>query len=210
MLSGRINTAMRRVPAWPIYIVCVLAVVWLFWRGASGVLGPDPVKVIERQLGEWAIWCLAAGLAVTPLRRFPGIVLIRYRRAIGLSAFLLVTAHLATWVVLDMGMLLGQALGDIAKRPFVTAGMAAFLAMIPLAVTSNDLSVRRLGPVRWRNLHRLTYAVALLGAIHVLWQAKVLSFVPLLQAGTVLVLLAMRLIPKRFPIPGRDSRVTRA
>ena len=114
MLSGRINTAMRRVPAWPIYIVCVLAVVWLFWRGASGVLGPDPVKVIERQLGEWAIWCVAAGLAVTPLRRFTGIVLIRYRRAIGLSAFLLVTAHLATWVVLDIGMLLGQALGDIA------------------------------------------------------------------------------------------------
>ena len=210
MLADRINRAARRVPAWPIYIVCVAAVVWLFWRGAAGSLGPDPVKAIEKQLGEWAIWTLAAGLAVTPLRRFAGVALIRFRRALGVSAFVLVSAHLATWVVLDMGMLLTQALADIVKRPFVTAGMAGFLAMIPLALTSNDWAVRRLGPLRWRKLHRLTYLVALAGAIHVIWQAKVLSFEPLLQAGTILVLLAMRLIPKRFPLPGMDSRMNRA
>jgi sulfoxide reductase heme-binding subunit YedZ len=173
-------------------------------------LGPDPVKAIERQLGEWAVWTLAAGLAITPLRRFAGIGLIRFRRAVGVSAFVLVTAHLATWVVLDMGLLLSQAAADVVKRPYVTAGMAGFLAMIPLALTSNDWSVRRLGPLRWRKLHRLTYLAVLAGAIHVLWQAKVLSFEPILQAGTILVLLAMRLIPKRFPLPSADSRVNRA
>jgi sulfoxide reductase heme-binding subunit YedZ len=190
--------------------VCATAVVWLFWRAAAGALGPDPVKVIEKQLGEWAIWTLAAGLAVTPLRRFTGIGLIGFRRALGVSAFALVTAHLATWVVLDMGMLLAQALADTVKRPFVTAGMAGFLVMIPLAATSNNWAVRRLGPVRWRKLHRLTYLAAFAGAIHVLWQAKVLSFEPVLQAGAILTLLAMRLIPKRFPGFGADSRMNRA
>lgn len=191
------NAAIRRVPAWPIYIVGAALPVWLFWQASTGGLGVDPVERLEETLGIWGLRLLVAGLCITPLRRFAGVNLIRFRRAIGLLTFFYIALHFLTWILLDLGLRWEQALGDIIKRLYVTMGMLGLLAMLPLALTSNDWSVRRLGPGRWRALHRLVYAAALAGAIHFLWLVKAWPLEPFVYLGAILGLLAVRAIPKR-------------
>lgn len=192
-LAQTINGRLRAVPAWTIYIVGAIPPVWLLYQGLTGGLGADPVKGLERQLGLLALKLIIAGLCVTPLRRFTGINLIRYRRAIGLVAFSYVVLHLTTWVVLDMGLLIGQALGDIVKRPYITIGMIGFVAMIPLAATSNNWSIRRLGPQAWQKLHQLTYVAAIAGAVHFIWLVKAWPLQPFVYAGLIGLLLIVRI-----------------
>lgn len=192
-----INTRARSVPPWTIYIAGAVPVVWLFWQGAAGGLGADPVKAIEHQLGLTALQLIIAGLCITPLRRFAGVNLLRFRRAVGVTAFSYVLLHFLTWVVLDMGLLLDQALADVVKRPYVTVGMIGLVSLIPLAATSNNWSVRRLGAARWQKVHRLTYLAAIAAAVHFLWLVKVWTFEPLAYATAILFLLALRVIPHR-------------
>ena len=135
------------------------------------------------------------GLCITPLRRYLGVNLIRFRRAVGLLAFTYVSLHLLVWLVLDV-QIWAQIWVDILKRPYVTVGFTAFLMMIPLALTSNDLSLRRLGP-RWRALHRLTYAVAILAAVHFIWLSKGFQIEPLVYLAVILALLGLRWRPMR-------------
>lgn len=191
-----VNRFLRRVPAWPIYAAGAALPLWLLWLGIQGGLGVDPVKTIEHTLGLWALKLIVATLAVTPLRRFTGINLVKFRRATGLVAFFYVVLHFLAWLVLDMGLLWAQALGDIAKRPYVMLGMAGLLLMIPLAATSNDRAVRRLGALRWRRLHRLTYPAALAGAFHYLWLVKAWPLEPVFYVLVVAGLLGLRLIPR--------------
>ena len=132
------------------------------------------------------------GLCITPLRRFAGVNLLRFRRAVGLIAFFYVLLHLLVWLVLDV-QIPAQIWADIVKRPYITVGMAGFALLIPLALTSNNLSVRRLGGLRWRQLHRLTYAAVLLGALHFVMLAKGFQIEPLAYLIAVLGLLALRL-----------------
>ncbi|WP_212523070.1 protein-methionine-sulfoxide reductase heme-binding subunit MsrQ [Actibacterium sp. MT2.3-13A] len=193
-LAEAINRALRPLPAWPLYLVGLLPAVWFFWLGLTGGLGPEPIKALEHRLGELALQLLLAGLAVTPLRRHFGVSLIRYRRAIGLLAFCYVTLHLAVWLFLDIGIW-SQIWADILKRPYITIGMAGFALLVPLAATSNNWSVRRLGPA-WRRLHRLTYAAVLLGALHYVMLVKGWQIAPLLYLAAALGLLALRL-PRR-------------
>ena len=195
--ADRINAAARRVPPGAIYALALLPLAWLVAAAATGGLGIDPVKEMEHRLGLWGLQLLVAGLCVTPLRRFAGVNLIRFRRAIGLVAFAYILLHLLVWLVLDMGLLWEQALKDIVKRPYVTMGMAGFAALVPLAATSNDGSLRRLGPVRWRRLHRLTYLAALAGGVHYLWLVKSWPLEPFLYLGAILALLGLRALPRR-------------
>jgi methionine sulfoxide reductase heme-binding subunit len=197
VIAEALNDWLRKLPAWPIYMVGPLPAVFLFWQGASGTLGPDPVKAIEHQTGLYALQLIIAGLAVTPIRRFAGVNLMKFRRAIGIMAFIYASLHLLTWVVLDMGLYLSQALRDVVKRPYITLGMAAFLMLVPLVATSNDRALRRLGPLRWRKLHRLTYPAAVLAAVHFVWLVKAWPLEPFLYLGAVVGLLALRLKPKR-------------
>jgi methionine sulfoxide reductase heme-binding subunit len=192
-----INSALRRVPPLAIYLAGLVPLLWLVWLLVSGALGVDPVKRIEHQLGEWALQLLLAGLAITPLRRFAGVNLIRYRRAIGLLAFLYVTLHLTTWLLLDIQLRWSEIWADIVKRPYITAGFASFVAMLPLAITSNNRSVRRMGARAWQNLHRLTYFAALAGAVHYIWLVKAWPPEPLVYLGLTVFLLIVRLIPKK-------------
>lgn len=208
MIAEVVNGWLRKVPAWPIYIVGPLPAVLLYWQGLAGMLGPDPVRAIERQMGLYALQLIIAGLAITPLRRFAGFNLIKFRRAIGIMAFVYVCAHLLTWAILDMGLYLGQALGDIVKRPYITVGMAAFLMLLPLAATSNDRAVRKLGALRWRKLHRLVYPAAVLAAVHFVWLVKAWPLQPFLYLGAVLILLALRLVPKRMRSAGTSGVVS--
>ncbi|WP_147126199.1 protein-methionine-sulfoxide reductase heme-binding subunit MsrQ [Shimia ponticola] len=190
MIAQTINQTLRKVPAWPLYILAPIPVVWIYWLGITGELGVDPAKKIEHQLGLWALWGLIAGLAVTPLREKLGVNLIKYRRAIGVITFFYVFAHLLTWLVLDVQF--QNVWADIVKRWYITVGMAGFAIMIPLALTSNNLAIRKMGPVIWRKLHKATYAVALLGALHFLLLVKGFQWEPILYTVAIVGLLAMR------------------
>jgi len=190
MVVDRINALARRVPVWSVWLVLLAPAVWTFWLGLTGGLGAEPIKALERELGEVALQLLVLGLCITPLRRFLGLNLIRFRRAIGLLAFTYVGLHLLVWLVLDV-QIPAQIWADIVKRPYVTVGFTAFLLMIPLALTSNDWSLRRLGP-RWRQLHKLTYGVAVLGAVHFIWLSKGFQIEPLIYLAMILGLLALR------------------
>lgn len=191
-MVARINTTLRRVPTWPLYVLFALPAPWLVYLGATGGLGVEPIKALEHELGLLALQFLIAGLAVTPLRRFVGVNLIRFRRLLGLSAFYYVGCHLLVWLVLDV-QILAQIWADILKRPYITIGMIAFLLLIPLAVTSSDRAVRRLGPIGWRRLHRLAYPAALLAVLHFVMLRKGLQIEPLIYAGVICALLVMRM-----------------
>lgn len=187
-----INHAIGRVPGWWLYLAAPILPAWYFWLGVSGGLGVEPIKELEHLLGERALQLLILTLAVTPLRQWTGISLMKQRRALGLVTFFFVVCHLLVWLVLDVGIL-SEIWADIVKRPYITVGMAAFALMIPLALTSNNLSVRKLGPKRWRAIHKLTYVASLLGALHFVMLAKGFQIEPLVYLGIVLVLLAARL-----------------
>ncbi|MGD1885486.1 MAG: protein-methionine-sulfoxide reductase heme-binding subunit MsrQ [Paracoccaceae bacterium] len=195
MLVDRINGAARHVPTWVVYIVCLLPVPLLLYMAQTGGLGREPIKALEHELGEIALQLLLVGLCITPLRRFGGLNLLRFRRAIGLLAFVYVALHLLVWAVLDV-QALDRVWADIVKRPYITIGMSAFVLMLPLAATSNNWSVRKLG-VRWRKLHTLTYAVALLGALHFVWLAKGVQIEPIIYLTITIGLLLLRMTPKR-------------
>ncbi|OWY16334.1 sulfoxide reductase heme-binding subunit YedZ [Thioclava sp. JM3] len=190
-LSAPINTALRRVPSWLVYLAGLIPLAWVVWLTLTGGIGVDPVKGIEHRLGKIALWFLIGGLAITPARRFLGLNLIKYRRAIGLLAFFYVALHLIAWAVLDMGMLWGQAARDLIKRPYLFFGISAFVLLIPLAITSNNASVRKLGKT-WRRIHMLVYPAVALGVIHYLWQMKVISNEGWLWLGVFAVLMAVR------------------
>ena len=196
-----INGGLRRVPAWLVYLGGFLWMGWLFYRGVTDFSLIEPIDWLEREYGITALQLLVATLAVTPLRRFLGVSLLRFRRALGLMVFAFVLAHLLVWALLDV-QALGAVWADIVKRPYVTVGMAAFLLLVPLALTSNNGSVRRLGGGGWRRLHWLTYAVAVLGGIHYVWLARGFALEPLVYLAVVLGLLATR-VPLGRMVPAR-------
>lgn len=188
-----LNQTVRKIPTWSLYLLGLLPVAFLTFQLFAGELGIDPVKKLEHELGEIALQLLVAGLAITPLRNHFGLNLIKFRRAIGLLAFTYVAMHLAVWLFLDMQLLLAQILKDIVKRWYITIGMLAFVLMIPLAVTSNNLSLRKLGGGTWRKLHKLTYCAVLLGALHYVILVKGWQVEPLLYLAAIVFLLALRL-----------------
>jgi sulfoxide reductase heme-binding subunit YedZ len=189
----RLNGVMRWVPVWTIYLVGALPAPILLYLGATGGLGVEPIKALEHELGRLALKLVILGLAISPLRRYLGVNLLRFRRAIGLLAFYYVVCHLLVWLLLDV-QIPSEIWADIVKRPYITVGMLAFALMIPLAITSNNWSLRILGP-RWRLLHRAVYAMAILGALHFVMLAKGFQIEPLIYLSVVLALLALRLVP---------------
>jgi len=189
---SRVNAGLRRVPPWTLYIAGAGWGGWLFWLAATGGLGVEPIEALEHRYGELALQLVVAGLAVTPLRQHLGLNLMPFRRAIGVLAFFFVLAHFLVWAVLDVQRL-SAIWADIVERPYVTIGMAGFVLLIPLAVTSNNWAVRRLGGLKWRKLHRLVYPAAVLGAVHYVWLAKGFQIEPLVYLFTILGLLALRI-----------------
>ena len=192
-----INTFARKVPTWAVYILYSLPIPYLFWLAQTGGLGVEPINALEREMGEITLQLLIIGLAITPARKYVGLNLLKFRRAIGVMAFVYVVVHLGIWVLLDMSLRWEQMWGDIWKRPYITIGMVAFLAMIPLAVTSNNWSLRKMGAASWRKLHKLVYPIAVLGAVHFIMVQKVWELEPLMYLTVILALLALRYIPAR-------------
>lgn len=195
-----INDTLRRIPVWAVWLAGALPFAILLWDIFTGGLGVDPVQEVEHRLGRTALYFLVGGLAVTPLLRLTGVSLMRFRRAIGVICFAYALPHVLAWVVLDMGLLWGQMASDILKRPYLLFGMGAFLILLALAVTSNNLALRRMGGQAWRRLHMLVYGGAILAAMHWLWAIKVNEVAPILWAAIIGVLLASRLVIRR-PMP---------
>ena len=197
-LASKLNGVLRGIPAWTIYIVGAAYALWQFWL-ALNQIGPylvEPINVLERAYGEVGLKLMVLGLLVTPLRKWTGVNLIKFRRAIGVTAFFFILAHFLVFAVLDVQSV-SRVWTEIVKRPYVTVGMASFLMLIPLAVTSNNLSVRKLGAATWRKLHKLTYPAAILGAVHYLWLVKGFQIEPIIYLVIILGLIATRYVSIR-------------
>lgn len=167
----------------------------LGWRALHGDLTANPIEFITHSTGDWTILFLIFTLCITPFRKlFRLPELIRFRRMLGLFAFFYVCLHFSTWLVLDKFFDWKEMWADIIKRRFITVGFAAFLLLIPLAITSTAGWIRRLGGKRWQQLHRAIYAAAILGVIHYYWLVKSDVRKPLLYGAIVAVLLAWRLV----------------
>lgn len=164
---------------------------WLAWRDG---LGANPIEAVTRSTGWWTLALLAVTLAVTPLRRLLGAPwLLRLRRMLGLFAFGYAALHFTTYLWLDQFFDLAEIARDVVKRPFITVGFAAFVLLLPLAATSTNAMVRRLGARRWQRLHRAVYVIAVLGVLHYWWLVKKDVTEPALFALLVGALLAARL-----------------
>ena len=166
----------------------------LLVRGAlNNDLGVNPAETIQLETGQWALRFLLLSLAITPLRRLTGWnVLIQFRRMLGLFAFFYSVLHFVSYWSFDLGFAFAAMWGDVLKRPFIALGFAAFLLMVPLALTSTRGWIRRLGK-KWTLLHRLVYASAILAVLHFIWKVKVFTGQPVLYAAILAVLLGFRL-----------------
>lgn len=191
-----LNDLARRIPNGVLYVLGPIPALWWLYLGLTGQLSVEPIKELEHRLGEFALQLLIACLCITPLRDHLGVNLIKLRRAVGLVAFGYVLLHLMVWLFLDV-QILGQIWADIVKRPYITIGMAGFVFLVPLAATSNNWSVRKLGPAGWRRLHKLTYLAVTLGGVHFLMLVKGWQLEPIFYLLAIVALLAMRLLPRR-------------
>lgn len=205
-MRRRLNDALRRLPVWAVWLAGLVPLALLVWDTLTGGLGIDPIRDIEHRLGRTALYFLVASLAVTPLLRIAGVSLMRFRRALGLLCFTYAGLHVASWLSMDMGFLWAQMAKDVVKRPYLLFGMSAFLLLTPLAVTSNNLSIRRLGGQAWRNLHKLVYLAAPLVTLHWIWALKTFPVTPGFWLLVILTLLGLRVAIPRPLGRGRPAR----
>ena len=196
------------MPTWAVYLVLMLPGIWTTALAFTGGLGADPARTLEHTLGIWALRLLLVGLAVTPLRQITGLTLVRFRRVIGLAAFTYVTMHLLTYLVFDIGLEWNTLVRDILRRPYITIGMLAFVLLVPLAITSTNAMIRKLGPKAWNRLHKLVYLTAILGAVHYLLLLKTIQITPLIYLGIGVVLVGWRFLPSRKPGAARVSQTS--
>jgi methionine sulfoxide reductase heme-binding subunit len=191
-----------------VWIACLMPLAWLVYGGFAGTLGANPVERITHRTGLTTLSLLLIGLAVTPLRRWTGMLwLVQYRRLVGLFAFFYGCLHLLTYLWLDQMFSLHSIAHDVVKRPFITMGALAWLLILPLALTSTRKSIRWLGK-NWSRLHRLVYGAAVAGAIHFYWLVKLDKQQPQLYLFFLTVLLGWRValwlaaISERQKAPG--------
>ena len=191
-----------------VFVTCLLPAARLAWRAYHGALGANPIEVITHSTGDWTLIFLLITLSITPLRQLLGQPwLIRFRRMFGLFAFFYVCLHFTTYIWLDKFFDLHEILKDVAKRRFITVGFAAFVMLIPLAITSTAGWIRRLGGKRWRALHRLIYFSAIAGVIHYLWLVKADKHKPLEYGAVLAILLGYRVaVWIRSSVRDRNSR----
>jgi sulfoxide reductase heme-binding subunit YedZ len=175
-----------------VFALCLVPLARLVHGAFTDGLGANPIEAVTRSTGWWTLFFLAVTLAVTPLRKVSGAAwVLRLRRMLGLYAFFYAACHFTTFIWFDHWFDAGEILKDVVKRPFVTVGFAAFVLLVPLAVTSTDGMVRRLGR-NWQRLHRLVYAVAILAVLHFWWLVKRDLTEPVIFALAFVALLGIR------------------
>jgi len=191
-----------------IFLLCLIPFGDLVWRIIKSDLGANPVEFLQHATGDWTLRFLVFTLCITPFRKLLNLPdLIRFRRMLGLFAFFYVSLHFLTYLGPDQAFDLAAMWKDVAKRPFITVGFAAFVSLIPLAITSTAGWIRRIGGKRWQMLHRLIYLAAVCGVIHYYWLVKSDVRKPLFYGALVAILLAWRLgtwfSKRRNPAPAR-------
>lgn len=185
------------------FILMLGPLVWLIWRGLENNLGANPVETLTHETGLWALRFLMLTLALTPLKKITGWgEFIRLRRMTGLYSFVYACLHLATYLWLDQGFSWTHILEDIAERPYITVGFAAFILLVPLAATSFDKAIRFMGGKRWKKLHRLVYLCGLGSVIHYLWLVKADLLNPMIYAVIFSLLMIFRV-----KIPASTSKL---
>jgi len=188
------NKTLARIKV-AVFLLALLPLSRLGFGAYLDTLGANPIEKITRTTGYWTLTFLLTSLSLTPLRRMLGwLWLIRLRRMLSLFAFFYACLHFLTYLVLDQFFDWDTIIKDIIKRPYITVGFAAFLLMIPMAVTSTDAMIRRLGGKRWRSLHRLVYWCAVGGVVHYWWLVKKDLTNPITFAVCLALLLGIRLL----------------
>lgn len=191
----RISESSIRILKVIVFLLALVPLERLMGWAVTDSLGANPIEKVLRQTGYWTLTFLTLTMAVTPIRQWLGLIWVgRFRRMLGLFAFFYGLLHLGTYVILDQFFDWMGILKDITKRPYITIGFTAFVTMIPLAVTSTDGMLRRLGGERWRKLHRLIYAITLLGVIHFWWLVKKDIKEPLIFAFLYLIAMSLRFV----------------
>ncbi len=190
--SRSFQRAVNAFARWPVYTLGAAPGLWIFWLALNDRLGADPVKSLEHMFGLWTLRFLIASLAVTPLRRFGGPNLVRFRRALGLLAFFYACAHLSAYLAFDQGFDARAIAADIVKRPYITVGMFAFAILVPLAATSNAAMIKRMGAAAWQRLHRWVYVAAIAAVVHYFMSLKSWTAEPIFYAALVASLLFIR------------------
>lgn len=177
-----------------VFILALAPCLWGLWLGFSGQLGANPIKTSIHYTGIWTLRFLIIALAVSPLSRLTGWTqIMRYRRMLGLFAFFYAACHLLLYVGVDQFFAFGDIWADIVKRPFISVGMAAFVILLSLALTSPRFMVRLIGGRRWRLLHRSVYVAAVLAVIHYYMGVRADLSAPLIYAGIMTILLVLRI-----------------
>ncbi len=184
---------LKSVYAKPVlFVVCLLPLTALIWRGFDESLGANPVETITHETGEWALRFLLLTLAITPVRNWIGDgTIVRFRRMLGLYVFFYAACHFLIWLIADHSLNIDDMLEDIIDRPYITLGFSALLVMVPLAATSNEAMIRRLGR-RWKSLHKLTYMVTVLAVLHLIWLVKADYLEAGIYASIAAILLILR------------------
>jgi len=184
-----------------LFLLALVPLALLVVDAVGNNLGANPVEAITHRTGSWVLKFLLITLAVTPLRKITGWHwLLRLRRMFGLYAFFYAVLHFTTYIWLDRFFVFDEIGKDIAKRPYITVGFTCFLLLIPLAVTSTNAMVRRLGAKRWQRLHKLVYIIAIGGVFHYLWLVKSDIVFPLIYGSILIILLILR-------VPSISSRL---
>jgi len=178
-----------------IFILCLIPFGNLIYGAFTDNLGANPIETITRDVGTWTLRFLLITLSVTPLRRLTSWNwLLRLRRMFGLYAFFYALLHFLTYIWLDQFFDWGEIVKDIIKRPFITVGFSAFVLLLPLAITSTNAMVKRIGARRWQNLHRAVYVIAILGVVHYWWLVKLDILRPAIYAAILTMLLGFRVL----------------
>ena len=190
-LFDLVRASVRRLRSWHIYLSLLVPLLFLTYDLLSGRLGVDPMRAIEKSLGVTAIYILILTLCITPFSVLTGINLIRFRRAFGLMSFFYIILHFSTWLLLDMQLRWVEIAESLTRKPFIVFGMMGFLLLIPLAATSNNYSMKRLGKY-WQKLHKLIYVAIILGGIHYLMMEKTLQNDAIITFIIIIALISLR------------------
>ena len=191
-VGSRAFVRLVKVVLWPLCLAPIVLLLLAAFNLLGFELGANPIEEILHTLGKWGLKFLLITLAITPLRRWTGQNwLIRFRRMMGLFAFFFILLHFLVYLVLDQSLDMTAVYEDVLERPYITLGMSALILMLPLALTSTRGMIRRLGK-RWQKLHRLVYAIAILGVWHFYWQVKLDTLEPTIYAAILVLLLGAR------------------
>ena len=197
-----VSVALKSVYAKPVvHLLCLVPFSALLWAAFNDGLGANPVEKLTHETGEWTLRLLLITLSISPLRQWTGqAAFVRFRRILGLYTFFYGCCHFSIWFIADHSLDLAGMIEDIVERPYITLGFSALMLMLPLAITSNQAMIRRLGK-KWKTLHQLVYLIISLGILHFVWLVKADYLEPTIYAIIALILLAHRVGPiKRFSV----------